>query len=355
MPGSAPPLYVAIICHNGWKNTIECLETLLRSDYPDVRVFVLDNGSTDGSIEQIKAWAAGGVPAPAPQGALAALAPAPVPKPIAVTCRSVASLGVTGEALGVTGEALAMTAIETARITLVDCEANLGFAGANNVALRYVLRAEPDAKVLLLNDDTVVAAGALSAMAALATDSTAVGATLLQYNAPERVETLGGATVSMRNAMSRLIGWNAPRSAERPAVEMDFISGCCMMMTRNVLERVGLLDERFFIYSEDSDWGVRARNAGVSLTYAPLAEVWHKGSTTMVARSPFQDYHTTRSSLHFIRKHRRDALRSFWLLYIVARLALPKIARRQWQRLRAVRRALESFRSHAPASAGNWS
>jgi GT2 family glycosyltransferase len=336
------PLYVAIICHNGWKNTIECLETLLRSDYPDLRVFVLDNGSTDGSIEQIKAWAAGTLPAPTPKGTLAALVPEPIAKPVAVRCRSLASLG--------------MTPLDwsTGGITLVDCQANLGFAGANNVALRYVMRAEPDAKVLLLNDDTVVARDALSAMAALATDSTAVGATLLQYHAPEQVETLGGATVSMRNAMSRLIGWNMPRSAERPPVAMDFISGCCLMMTRSVLERVGPLDERFFIYSEDSDWGVRARTAGISLTYAPLAEVWHKGSTTMVARSPFQDYHSTRSSLHFIRKHRRDALQRFWLSYIVARLALPKIARREWQRLRAVRRGLASFRSGAATSVGNW-
>ena len=342
MPGSVPALYVALICHNGWKNTIECLETLLRSDHPDLRVFVLDNGSTDGSMQQIKAWANGDALAQTPKGALAALAPEPLPKPIAVASMSHASLG--------------MPAIDwsTNRVALVDCEGNLGFAGANNVALRYVLRAEPNANVVLLNDDTVVAPTAMSAMAALVTSSTAVGATLLQYHAPEKVETLGGATVSMRTAMSRLIGFDMPRSARRGPVEMDFISGCCMMMSRAVLERVGPLDERFFIYSEDSDWGVRARAAGVTLTYAPDAEVWHKGSTTMVARSPFQDYHTTRSSLHFIRKHRRGAPRAVWLFYIIARVAGPKILRREWQRLRAVRRGLESFRSGAPASAGNW-
>lgn len=341
MPGDAAPLYVALICHNGWKNVIECLETLLRSDYPNLRVFVLDNGSTDGSREQIAEWAAGTRVAGTPKGALASLVSAPLPKPIKAEYRTFATL--------------TTTPIDwsSASLAVVDCQANLGFAGANNMALRYVKRAEPNAMVLLLNDDTVVAPNALSAMAALANDRTAVGATLLQYNHPERVETLGGAMVSMNNAMSRLIGYDTPRSADRPAVEMDFISGCCLLMTRAVLERVGLLDERFFIYSEDSDWGVRARKAGVTLVYAPGAEVWHKGSTTMVARSPFQDYHTTRSSLHFIRKHRRAAAWPF-LFYIVARVALPKLARRQWDRLRAVRRGLADFRSGAPASAGNW-
>ena len=335
-----PPLYVALINYNGWRNVIECLETLMRSDYRNLRVLVLDNGSTDGSIDRIRAWAAGTLAAPLPQGQLAALVPNPVPKPIATALAS-------------------KTAVETSEaaitwpvtpLLVVDCGSNLGFAGANNVALRFVLRAEEDARVLLLNDDTVVAPTALSAMAAVVSDSTAVGATLLQYHAPERIETLGGATVTMWNAMSRLIGWNAPRSGERPAVIMDFISGCCLMMTRNVLERVGLLDERFFIYSEDTDWGVRARKAGITLTYAPSAEVWHKGSSTAGPRSAFQDYHMTKSAIHFVRKYGGALVFPVSMTFIMTRFSLPKIARRQWGRLKAVSRGFVDFWAESRAA-----
>lgn len=334
------PLYVVLVNFNGWRNTIECLETVLRSDHAALRVMVLDNGSTDGSIDQLRAWAEGRLAAPTPQGSLASLAPAPVPKPVRVLTTTRVAIDSRATLLDWSG----------ASVAIIDCAANLGFAGANNVALRYVLRAERDAVALLLNNDTVVAPAALSAMMTRVSDSTAVGATLLQYYVPDRVETLGGATVSMWSAMSQLIGWDAPRAAPRGSVGMDFISGCCLMMTRQVIERVGLLDERFFIYSEDTDWGVRARGAGIRLDYARDAEVWHKGSSTSVARSTFHDYHTTKSAFHFVRKHRRALLFPVSLPFILARFGLPKIVRRQWDRVGAVRRGLVDFWAEAVAA-----
>ena len=330
-----PRVHVIVLNYNGWHNTIECLESVFRSDYPDFRVLVVDNGSTDGSSERIREWADGRMAAPSPPIALAHLSVPPVQKPIP-------HMECTRRELEVQG------GLDWSRtsLCLVHAGANLGFSGGNNIALRYILAHEPRSLSLLLNNDTVIAPTAISAMVRSATDGSgelrAVGATILQYHAPERIETLGGNTLTAWHGCTTMIGWNASRAATRPRVDLSYISGCCLMVSHATLSRVGILDERFFIYNEDADWGVRARTAGVRLEYSQAAEVWHKGSATMVARTPFHDYHNTKSVLHFARKHRPRTF-PVALVYLTARFMLAKFARGEWSRLAAVRSAFRDF------------
>ena len=330
----APRVIVVLLNCNGWRNTVECLESVLRSDYPELRVFVVDNGSTDGSLERIREWARGQVLAPLPPPALAAAGTPPLPKPIPLAEWQRADLDA-GVPLDWGG----------ARAGIVDVGTNLGFSAGNNVALRYIEKHEPASYALLLNNDTVIASSAVSAMVAAATSAggpSAVGATILQYQAPDRVETFGGNTISIWHGCSNMIGWDTPRTAVRPPVEMSFVSGCCLMMSPDALSRVGTFDERFFIYNEDADWGVRARARGVRLTYSAEAEVWHKGAATTIPKTAFHDYHNTKSLLHFARKH-RPRLFPMALLYLTARFTLAKIVRGEWPRLGAVRSAMSDF------------
>lgn len=334
------PIYVVLVNTNGWRNTIECLESVLRSDYAATRVFVMDNGSSDGSLDQIQAWADGRLAPPTdPTGRLTHLVVPPVRKPVAM-----ARLG--------RDELEAGAPIDWARhrVAVVACGANLGFTGANNVAIRRVLHSEPDASVLLLNNDTVIAPSAIALMAARAAaagGTAAVGCTLLQYQHPDVLETQAGATLTSWNGFSALVGAGTARSASRPAdPPLDFISGCCILVPRRILDRVGGLDERFFIYCEDADWGMRIRSAGFSLAYCAEAEVWHKGGATAVHRSAFHDYHNAKSVMHFVRKH-RPAMFPAAALYLLARMMAPKLARGQWVRLRAVWRGLADFAREA--------
>lgn len=330
------PVYVLLVNTNGSGDTIECLESLLRSDYPDVRVLVMDNGSRDGSEERIRAWALGTDPPPAPASSLPQEVRAPaVSKPIGFVT-------LTREEL----QAGAPLDWSSTRVALVLCGANLGFTGANNVGFRYVRARERDAYLLLLNNDTVIAPTAVSRMVAVAeanANAGSVGATLLQYRAPDRVETYAGARLARSTGFSSLIGAGAPRSAPRDSqVALDFISGCCMLIPGPVAARVGELDERFFIYCEDTDWGLRISSAGFDLLIAPDAEVWHKGGGTTVHRSEFHDYHNVKSVLHLIRKHRPAAL-PIAVPNSIARFLLPKLWRGQWGRMRAVLRGYRDF------------
>ena len=350
MPGEAtrPPVYVIIINYNGWRDTIECLESLLRSDYPALSVLVCDNASNDGSLDHIEAWARGETPARAANPRLAHVSTPPLPKPLAVTRHTRAALeGTATSAVGGTH----------ARLMLVSCGANLGFAGANNIGLRWVLRQEPDAMALLLNNDVVIAPDAISAMVDLAmrsADVGVVGATILRYHDPERIETLAGATLSRVHAMTHMVNAGANRAAPRPAYpRFDYVTGCCVLTSRAMLERVGLMDERYFLYGEDVDWGLRTQRSGLRSIYCPEAEVWHKGGASVSHRSALHDYYDVRGRLMVVHKH-FPGMVPLALVHSAVRCVLPKLLRGQWARLRAAARGCRDFvrfaRSHSPAS-----
>ncbi|MFP3942394.1 MAG: glycosyltransferase family 2 protein, partial [Alphaproteobacteria bacterium] len=136
--GEAPRVCVVLVNWNGWRDTVECLESLLRSDYPNFQAVVCDNGSTDGSVEKLASWARGEAVWPGPLSPeLAPLSTPPLPKPVRLEVVS------PGEDPG-----------ERARATdvvVIDTRENLGFAGGNNAGIRFAL-AQPEVRfVWLLN------------------------------------------------------------------------------------------------------------------------------------------------------------------------------------------------------------
>ncbi|MBA3889498.1 MAG: glycosyltransferase, partial [Gemmatimonadaceae bacterium] len=319
---------VLILNYNGWRDTITCLESVLRLDYPDFRVVVCDNASSDGSVEEIVAWAEGRRPAVVP-GPNLPVAIAPVEKPVAwvVLDRAEAEQG------NASGVSPALTVIRTGD--------NRGFAAGNNVGLRHVLAMGTSDHVWLLNNDTVTAPDALRHLVAEAEHDPltgAVGGTLLELHDPERVQLMAGGTVAFWGSLSSQTGAGTSRNAPRPRPALDFISGGCLLVRTAAVRAAGLLDERFFMYGEDADWSRRIVAAGYRLSYAPAAEVWHKGGGTAGHRSPLHDYHSVRSSLLYVHKHRPRGFRVA-AAYCVYRCLLPKIVRGQWARARAVRRA----------------
>src|SRR5437762_2609963 len=200
-----PRVYVIVVNYNGWRDTIECLESLLRSDYPSLTVLVCDNASTDGSLDHIRSWADGNLPATPTGDRMAHMTSPPLPKPVSLTRLARHEF----EALPFAPDSHRGTGL-----VLVDCESNLGFAGANNVALQWTLGREKDALALLLNNDVIIAPGAVRAMVDVATsapDVGAVGATILRYHDPDRVETLAGARLSRKHGMTTMVSAGADR------------------------------------------------------------------------------------------------------------------------------------------------
>jgi GT2 family glycosyltransferase len=227
---------------------------------------------------------------------------------------------------------------------LISNSRNLGFAAGNNIALRLVTATEQPAFVWLVNNDMVVDAQALSAMVAtLETGNgvAAVGGVILDYTDRDLVQSIGGGRMT-KLGMGRVFGAGLRRGGITPPPALDYISGGHLLTRTETIREVGLLDERYFLYAEDADWGARMRERGYELACALDAFVWHKGSITIVARSPFQDYHITRSHLSYVRRN-APLLLPVAATYSLIRFLAPKVIRGEWQRARAV---IAAYRDH---------
>jgi len=265
----AEKVYIILVNWNGWRDTIECLESVFHLDYPNYEVVVCDNASSDGSLEQIGLWARGETHAISSSPALAHLINPPVRKPIAFTEYSH------------TETKFVLSAADT-RLTLIQTGSNLGFAGGNNVGLRYALAQEHCDFAWLLNNDTVVQPDALSRLIDRMRQQPEVGicgSTLRDYFAVDRIQACGGASYNRWLArgthLARSLRIDQMPDAKTIETEMAYVVGASMLVRRSFLEQVGLLNEEYFLYFEELDWAIRALGR-FTLAYSPLSVVYHK-------------------------------------------------------------------------------
>ena len=186
---------------------------------------------------------------------------------------------------------------------VLDNGANLGFAEGNNVGIREA-RARGASLYLLLNNDTVVDSGALGTLVETAhthPGAGIIGAKILYYDPPHLVWFAGG-YLNPDSGFGGHLGVGMPDRAEDHAVrQSDFISGCCLMLGRDVVERVGMLQTQYFAYYEDADLCMRARRAGYAILYQPSAVIYHRVSSTSGWDSPVYLYFNLRNRILFLR------------------------------------------------------
>lgn len=338
MSRPTPPVWILLINWNTWKDTVECLESLLRQDYANYRIVLCDNGSTDGSLQKLTEWASGRLAVSlSPPGELRRHVEPPVAKPIDYVVLDRAS------AENASHDDLA----NAAPLVIIDIGENIGFSGGTNIALRYAMNQRRGGYVWLVNNDMVVAPDALSRMVGLAQSDDRIGAVgggILEYTAPDVIQIQGGGFASLWTGFPRVTAASGKRHGA-PGTEvrgLDFIAYGSLLAPIEVIERVGLLNERYFLYCEDIDHSMRIRRAGYRLVYDPDAVVWHKGGSSVGYRSERHDFYMTRNTLLLV------ALLAPWRLpiaaaYSIYRCVLPKIARGQWARLGATLRGYASF------------
>jgi GT2 family glycosyltransferase len=302
-----PAVFVIVLNWNGWRDTVECLESLFRLDYPDYRIIVVDNGSTDGSVEHICAWADGTEPleveVPEP---LHRLVQPPVAKPLTWRVLDVAAARVfAAQTDGSSLPELALTIIQTG--------ADLGYAGGNNVGIRFALAIGCDA-VWILNNDTVVEPGSLTHLVERLTRDECtgiVGSTVLYYDRPGVVQCLAGASYQPEGGRQLLVGQNEewPQAVDVADIEqrLSLVSGAAVLVSAKCLKDVGLMSEEYFLFYEEADWAERARRH-YTLGYAPGSVVYHKegrasGSKSLGLRSPVAEYWLARSQMLFTRRY----------------------------------------------------
>ncbi|HTY91609.1 MAG TPA: glycosyltransferase family 2 protein [Methanocella sp.] len=244
-----PAVFIILLNWNGKEDTLACLGSLQRLDYPSYRILVADNGSMDGSVEAIRSAFPG--------------------------------------------------------VRVVENGANLGFAGGNNIAIRQALQDGAD-YVLLLNNDTEADPGFLSRLVEAAESDPNIGiagSKIYYYSEPKRLWYAGG-SVNLWKGDTHHIGENQLDGGQYDeAKDTDYVSGCAMLIKRQVIEDIGLLDERMFLYYEDSDYCMRARQQGYRVVYIPSSIVWHKVSGTTGKIKDLQLFYGTRNMLLFEKRN----------------------------------------------------
>ena len=292
-------------------------------DYSNFRIVVCDNGPGPGAAALIREWAAGRVSAPAPaRGPLGTLRP--TPKPLSCVYCSEAELPLPA-------------ADASARLLVIAAGTNRGFAAGANLGMAYAQARGDGDYFWLLNNDTVVAPGALTALVRTAEADSGIGlcgSTLLDYARPDRVQARGGGWYDRWWGRTRLAGEDRPLSGPAPsAPSLDFVHGASLLVRRRFLESVGPLDERYFLYFEDVDWALRGKGR-FNLGYAPGSLVWHKDSGSVArpeARPSRTDFYGIRNRIRFTRRFHRAALPTVYLGLVVA--MLNRARRRQWDRV----------------------
>jgi len=213
-------------------------------------------------------------------------------------------------------------------------EVNLGYAGGNNVGLKRALEERFD-YACILNNDVTVTGDFLSELVGAARSGSrvaAAGAKVLAAGEPGRLYMTYG-EVTYRQSLVRLCGWrrrDRARGGGREAPrEVEWVPGCCLLMSVEALREVGLLDEEFFAYHEDADWCARARKKGWRVLYVPQAVVYHRGNASLGGRRyvSARAYLSARNSILFARKHATRAQKAKLAAFILLSLPLQYLRR----------------------------
>jgi len=255
---SYPIVYAVILNWNRCEDTLACLSSLTKLDYPNLRLLLVDNGSSDGTPQVV--------------------------------------------------------ARQNPTVEVIVNESNVGFAAGCNAGLRHALEQGAD-YVFLLNNDTLVDPAALNHLVSLVGPDVGMVAPKIYYAAdPARVWSVGGMCHPLTLEKTSDGRGQIDKGQWGEVLERDYLVGCALLLSRRLLTEVGLFDERFFMYYEDSDLSLRARQAGFKLLLSPQARVWHKVAVSSGGSdSPNERYWMARSSVLFFHKHVRG-LR--WLIVL---------------------------------------
>jgi len=240
---------VIILNWNGINDTLECIASLKALNYPSYKIIVVDNGSTDDSLLQLKT--------------------------------------------------------HHPDLTLIENKKNLGFAEGNNQGIMHAIEQGFEA-LLVLNNDTVVDPNLLNAFAeAHHTHPKAIlGAKPYLYTQNTHFDHFGGNWNAKKGTFD-LIGYRQQEDHltwEKPFA-VDYVCGCALFATTEVFKTVGLFDARFFLFWEEADFCFRAKKLGYSSFIAPQAKIWHKVSASFVGGKPHTTYFWWRNRLLWIEKH----------------------------------------------------
>lgn len=248
MNDNISPVHVILVNWNNCEDTLDCLESCLKLSYPNKKLLIVDNGSTDGSDKIIRE--------------------------------------------------------RFPELTFIQTGQNLGFSGGNNIGIKAALTSGAE-YIWLLNNDTIVAPDALDVLVSGLENDPAAGmaASLIYFHGSDRIWSAGGGWRPGILKPWQRGAYSSARNRFRNNEYVSSVSACSLLVRSDIIRNIGMLDEAYFLYWEDTDWCARALAAGKKILFVPQSRVWHKVSASASGHSKLQYYYYTRNGLLFCRRH----------------------------------------------------
>ena len=245
-----PLVAIILVNWNGKDVTIDCLESLKKVDYSPFKVYVVDNDSTDDSVEEISAkhqW-----------------------------------------------------------VTIIQSDRNRFFAGGNNLGWQYVKRDNPK-YVLFLNNDTEVAPDFLNHLVNKIQEDSSIGMVgpkIYHYDKPDLIWSAGGYINFFKGKTAHYGLRQIDHSQWDSEQEVDYLTGCAQLIRADLLYKLDGYDESYVMYSEDTDICYRLREMGYKIFYVPESKIWHKISSSSGGEiTPYKVYNKIKSNYKFFKRY----------------------------------------------------
>ena len=308
---SDPSVSIIILNWNGWLDTVECLESIYNLNYSNYQVIVVDNNSSDDSIQKINDYTMGKLEVKSNFFKYD-----PNDKPIEI-------IPYNGK-----NTEISKFSNHNKQLILIKNDINHGFAKGNNIGIEFSLKNLNPQYILLLNNDTVVDKDFLKILVQEGENDPKIGILgpkMYYYDNPNVIWCIGG-KIDWKLARGIHIGINETdvgQYAEK--MNFDYINGSAILIKRNVLEDIGLLDEKYFLYFEETDLALKASKKGYNNSYIPNAKIWHKVSKSGGGiKKEIGLYYITRNRWIFMRKWaRKTDFFIFVFVQICAAFILP--------------------------------
>lgn len=244
--------HIILVNYNGYKDTIECIKSLKNLKYNNYKIIIVDNASSDNSINELNHYV-------------------------------------------------------FKNIILLKSDKNLGFSGGNNIGIKYALDNGAD-YIMLLNNDTEVEPNFLENMIEVAESDKSIGIVgcKIKYYDNKNLLWYAGGQVNWFKFIGEHFGMREEDNGQYDKFkEISFMTGCCMLIKREVIEKVGMLPDEYFMYFEDVDFCVKVQEAGYKIVYEPKAVIYHKvGISGGGEESPFSIKWCTRNRIYFMNKYK---------------------------------------------------
>lgn len=250
-------IYIILVNYNGFNDTCECLESIIKSTYKNFKILIVDNNSLDGSGMRLKK--------------------------------------------------------KYPQYEYILSDTNLGFAEANNIAYKHALKNGAE-YVLLLNNDTIIDKNMIQKLIDQSNNNIVTVPKMYYYLEKNKIWYGGGEISKTKGTVYHIGEKKFDSNKYSKTKEVSFATGCCILIHKDILNEIGLFDKKYFMYCEDFDFSIRLIKSNKKILYVPEAMLWHKVNASTKNNSNISKYYLTRNRFYLLKNH-RDIFKLNAILY----------------------------------------